>query len=204
VLILSGYAKNELVIKNSRFIAEVYPVESASEARALLASQKERYADAGHVVHAFIVGPSANVMGCSDDGEPPGTAGRPAMEVLKGSGITNLIVTITRYFGGIKLGTGGLVKAYTESVQEVLAIAPTREDIPLATLRLDIPYPLYEQAKRLLDAHQATIGKETFTDGVHLEATLPADQRAAVLTALTDLSRGKIRCQPEEEEGIRN
>ncbi len=113
--ILVEYAQNEIFIKNSRFLAEAFPVNSQQEARDCLKEQKLKYKEATHVVHAFVVGEQGEVLGCSDDGEPSGTAGKPALAVLKGAGITNLIITITRWFGGTLLGTGGLVKAYGDS-----------------------------------------------------------------------------------------
>ena len=101
--------QTELVIKHSRFIAEVFPVENQAAARELLKEQKQKYFDSTHVVHAFVIGKNAEILGMSDDGEPSGTAGRPVLDVLKGSGCTNIILTVTRYFGGTLLGTGGLV-----------------------------------------------------------------------------------------------
>ena len=126
----------EIVIRNSRFLAELLPVDSAEAAREILRQQKLRHSGSSHLVHAFIVGPGANIMGCSDDGEPPGTAGRPSLEVLKGSGITDLLLTTARWFGGTKLGTGGLVKAYTMAAQEVIAGAVTRELVSWSRISL--------------------------------------------------------------------
>ena len=108
-------ATAELNVKNSRFISEVFPVSSQADAREKLHELKKKYSDATHVVHAFVVGASGEVNGMSDDGEPSGTAGRPVLDVLKGSGLTNILLTVTRYFGGTLLGTGGLVHAYSDS-----------------------------------------------------------------------------------------
>ena len=112
----------EIVIKHSRFIAEVFPVQTQTQARELLKEQKQKYFDSTHVVHAFVIGKNCEVLGMSDDGEPSGTAGRPVLDVLKGSGCTNIMLTVTRYFGGTLLGTGGLVKAYSDSAKAVLEI----------------------------------------------------------------------------------
>ena len=114
--------QTEIVIKHSRFIAEVFPVQTQSQARELLKEQKQKYFDSTHVVHAFVIGKNCEVLGMSDDGEPSGTAGRPVLDVLKGSGCTNIMLTVTRYFGGTLLGTGGLVKAYSDSAKAVLEI----------------------------------------------------------------------------------
>ena len=116
VKVLLNNPSNEIIIKGSRFISEVFSVSSQQEARDRLHEQKLRYSDATHVCHCFIAGLKAETCGMSDDGEPSGTAGRPMLDILKGSGITNILVTVTRYFGGTLLGTGGLVTAYGDSV----------------------------------------------------------------------------------------
>ena len=105
--VLIKQVQTELVIKNSRFINELFICDSQSSARDLIKAQKEKYQDATHVCHAFVIGENAEVLGMSDAGEPSGTAGRPMLDVLKGSGITNIVLTVTRYFGGTLLGTGG-------------------------------------------------------------------------------------------------
>ena len=110
----------EEVIKGSRFLSELIICESQSMARDLVKAQKTKYADATHVVHAFVVGKGAEVLGMSDDGEPSGTAGRPVLDVLKGRGCTNTLLTVTRWFGGTLLGTGGLVKAYSGGAKQVI------------------------------------------------------------------------------------
>ena len=117
---LVEYASAELEIKKSRFLAEVFPVVSQTEARSLLKQQKEKYEDATHVVHGFVLGPAAEILGMSDDGEPAGTAGWPVLDVLKGRNCTNILLTVTRWFGGTLLGTGGLVKAYGDSAKAAI------------------------------------------------------------------------------------
>lgn len=181
----------ELVIRNSRFLIEALPVDSPEQAREVLRQQKARYADSGHVVHAFIVGPEANVMGCSDDGEPPGTAGRPALEVLKGSGITNLIVTIARWFGGTKLGTGGLVKAYTASAQAVLADAVTRELVAMSRVSFSLPYAAYQSAQKMLSELSFEVDNEEFSADIQICGQLRSDSLPALQEQLRDLTRGK-------------
>ena len=109
MLILKNTAMAETKVKNSRFVAEVHTIHSAEEAKALWRHKKETYDNGGHIVYAFTIGPQQNICGCSDDGEPSGTAGRPVLAVLKGSGLTDTLLTIARYFGGTKLGTGGLI-----------------------------------------------------------------------------------------------
>ena len=154
------------VIKNSRFLAELFTVRTPEEARATLAETRTRHQDGGHVVHAFAVGPQANILGCSDDGEPSGTAGRPVLEVLTGSKITNVILTVTRWWGGTKLGTGGLVRAYSTSAQGVIATAVTREIIAMKRLAFTLPYSQLETGKRALaDLGFAITGEQYNSDG---------------------------------------
>ena len=200
MLVLEDSVQFELTVKNSRFLAEAFIVGNAEAARERLREQKERFSDASHVVHAFIVGPEGNVMGCSDDGEPSGTSGRPVLEVLKGSGVTNVILTVTRWFGGTKLGTGGLVKAYTESAQGVVAQMKTHELVAMSRFETAVPYGLYEQVKKLLAAHGAEIQTETFGEGVAMAGRLREAEVASLSVQLRDLSRGKVELRTEAEE----
>ena len=125
--ILKDYTRSEFTVKGSRFLSELFPCETQADARNLIKSQKTKYADSTHVVHAFVIGLGGEILGMSDDGEPSGTAGRPALDVLKGYGCTNVLLTITRWFGGTLLGTGGLVKAYGDGAKQVLAVATEAE-----------------------------------------------------------------------------
>ena len=190
MLILRQGTRAELLIRKSRFLAEATPVDSAEAARELWRERKRIYADCNHVVMAFVCGPQGGVMGCSDDGEPSGTAGRPALEVLKGTGITNVLLTVTRWFGGIKLGTGGLVRAYTESAQLALADAPTVELVPLTRFTLALPYFLYETVRRRFPEFAAEITGEEFAAGVTLSGVIPSANFAAFSEAVRDLTGG--------------
>ena len=118
-VLLEG-GEGEIVEKKSRFIATIRCVESEEEAVAFIDEMKKKYWDARHNCSAFVIGDRAQLTRCSDDGEPSGTAGRPMLEVLLGDGVRNIAVVVTRYFGGVLLGTGGLVRAYTQAVKEGL------------------------------------------------------------------------------------
>ena len=195
MLILKEGGRTEIVIKRSRFIADLMSVDTQEGARELLRSLKEQWALLGinHLVHAFIVGPGANILGCSDDGEPSGTAGRPVLEVLKGTGMTNVMLTVARYFGGIKLGTGGLVKAYTESAQSVVALAQTTELVPMTSFTITCQYPCYERIKLVLAAQGATIDGEEFGTEVTLKATSKEANFSAIAEQCRDISRGQAQ-----------
>ncbi len=190
MLILRQGTRAELIVRRSRFLAEATPVPSAEAARALQRERKRLYADANHVVFAFVCGPQGGVMGCSDDGEPSGTAGRPVLEVLKGSGITNVLLTVTRWFGGILLGTGGLVRAYTESAQLVLADATVAELVPLTRFTLALSYIHYEAVRRRFPEFAAEITGEEFSAEVALSGVLPSANYAAFSAAVRDLTNG--------------
>ena len=190
MLILRQETRAELVVRKSRFLAEAAPVVSAEAARALWRERKRVYAGCNHVVFAFICGPQGGVMGCSDDGEPSGTSGRPVLEVLKGSGITNVLLTVTRWFGGIKLGTGGLVRAYTESARLALADPPVAELVPLTRFTLAVSYFHYETIRRRLADFAVEIADEEFAAGVTLSGAIPSATYAAFSETVRDLTGG--------------
>jgi uncharacterized YigZ family protein len=149
--------------------------------------------DASHHVYAFKVGYGSSVIeGLSDDGEPTGTAGPPVLAVLRGADLGDTVLVITRYFGGTKLGTGGLVRAYGDAARAAIEAAPILEKIERRHLGLTLPYPLYERAKLLVAAHQATIDDETFEGEVTLYLTLPRESIGPFTEAIRDLSAGKI------------
>jgi uncharacterized YigZ family protein len=204
MLILRQGTRAELIVRKSRFLAEATPVASPEAARDLQRERKRVYAGCNHVVFAFICGPQGGVMGCSDDGEPSGTAGRPVMEVLKGSGITNVLLTVTRWFGGTLLGTGGLVRAYTESAQLALADAPTAELVPLTRFTLALTYLQYETVRRRLPEFAAAITGEEFSAGVTLSGELPSANFAAFSATVRDLTSGAAvpREQPMNDESV--
>ena len=170
--ILLESARAETLVKKSRFIAEIFPVKNQRDVRALLKAQKQKYADSSHVVHAFALGKSAEIMGMSDDGEPAGTAGRPVLAVLKGSGCTDILLTVTRYFGGTLLGTGGLVKAYTQAAQSVLARAHTEVFAEREELGLRLSYEDYETCKRLFKKFNVKIAAENFAEAVSVSGSV--------------------------------
>ncbi len=191
MLILTAAHRSETTVKKSRFLAEVFPVENQEAARALLKEQKARYPDAAHVVHAFAVGPDGLIQGCSDDGEPSGTAGRPVLEVLKGSNTTNILLTVTRWFGGTLLGTGGLVKAYGEAAKAVLESALTRPLIAEVRFTVTLGYDNHEKLCRALAAHGARDLIEDYGTDVTLSATADASLWPALRDLVTELTGGR-------------
>lgn len=189
--ILCEYAKTESVIKNSRFIAEVFPVTSQAEAREKLHSIKQQYKDATHVVHAFIAGLNAETSGMSDDGEPSGTAGRPVLDVLKGSGVTNILLTVTRYFGGTLLGTGGLVHAYSDSAKQVLSICKSEPYVEKRIFSFNADYSLYETIKRKYEAYHISDVVEEYSSDVAVKGIIWAQEAEMFASIIKDLSKGR-------------
>ena len=188
----------EMVVKKSRFLSEAIPVESAEKAREIWRSQKLKYDNGGHIVFAFAVGSSGGILGCSDDGEPAGTAGRPTLEVVKNCGITNLIVTTARWYGGIKLGTGGLVKAYTEAAQFALEDAQTRELQMMAHVNFALPYNFLEQTKKRLEEFEFELFQENYAVNIEFTGRLPETFRPELETFLRDLSKGTVLLNTED------
>ena len=187
-------ARVEIEVMNSRFIAVAGAVFSVEEARAFVQAIKTEFRDASHHVPAFLVGFGSSVIAhSSDDGEPSGTAGRPALTVLQGSGLGDVAVVVTRYYGGIKLGTGGLVRAYTDAVKAVLAVLPRAEKVPTYTVLLEVPYPLFEQTRLLSQKHAGKILEEDFGAAVTLTIQFMVEKLEGFNQELRELSRGE--CQ---------
>ncbi len=187
-------AQAEIRASNSRFIASVAPSASVAAARAVIAGIRAKMPDASHHVYAYIIGHGATTtLGMSDDGEPAGTAGRPALAVLRGSGLGDITLVIARYFGGTLLGTGGLVRAYGDAAKAVLAVVPREEKIERRTIELTLPYTTYEQARRLVAAHAGSILAEEFAADVTLRVLLPIAQAVAFTREIQELAAGQAR-----------
>ncbi|MEO7910613.1 MAG: YigZ family protein [Roseiflexaceae bacterium] len=188
----AGPARTEIRAANSRFIASAAPAATVAAARAFIAAVRADMPDASHHVYAYIIGHGATTtLSMTDDGEPPGTAGRPAMAVLKGSALGDVALVITRYFGGTLLGTGGLVHAYGDAAKAVLAILPRAEKIERRELTVTLPYAAYEPARRLVAAHAGSILDETFAADVSLRVSLPLAEVAAFATSLAEATAGQ-------------
>lgn len=180
-------------VARSRFIATVSPAPTVACAKGFLAQIREEMPDASHHVYAFRVGYGSSVTeGMSDDGEPSGTAGPPVLSVLRGSEIGDVIIVVTRYFGGTKLGTGGLVRAYSEATHIALNSLKTELKIEKRLLGIELPYNLFEQTKRLIAAHNGLIEEEDFAGEVMIIATFPVVDIPPFTEDLADLSAGRV------------
>ena len=194
--ILKSYIQYEETIKGSRFLSELFPCDSQAGARELVKAQKAKYADATHVVHAFIIGAGAEVMGMSDDGEPSGTAGRPALDVLRGRACTNTVLTITRWFGGTLLGTGGLVKAYGNGAKGVLAAADEaglfEELVAKKDFTFTTDYSLYKLVKNNMELFHISNLTEDFGTEIKITGKIHESEYQVFISKLLDISNGKI------------
>ncbi len=198
-LVLKGHAAAELTVKNSRFLSEVFPVDTPDAAREIWRGLKRRYDNGGHIVYAFITGPQGNISGCSDDGEPSGSAGRPVLEVLRGAGATGVVLTVARWFGGTKLGVGGLVRAYTASAQAVLARAELLELVAGCRVSITVFPPAYGAVRRMLEELEFETTGERFSEVVEISGSIREERLTALRSRLNDLTRGKCSLQEERK-----
>jgi uncharacterized YigZ family protein len=188
--------RREHVVVNSRFIATLAPVFSVEDARAFIARIKKEFADASHNVPAYIIGGGNTVTEfCSDDGEPAGTSGKPALAVLRGSGLGDVAVVVTRYFGGTLLGTGGLVKAYTESTQLVVNAVGRGRRVPVHVAMVAIPYNLLERVRLMVKRNHGEVLGEDFGGDVTMTLQFPVESLDGFQKELQELSAGKIQAE---------
>lgn len=195
-----GTATAELIVRKSRFIGYGMPVADTAAVSVALGDIRKKHPDSSHVVHAALVGaPHAEIASLSDAGEPRGTAGRPVMDILKGSGVRNVLIAVVRYFGGTKLGTGGLVRAYGDTAREVLAELRTRELLIRDRLGIRLSYAIHEPVRRLLAERGVEISEERFGTDVTLEVNIARNQLEDIKAAIRDLTGGTavISNQPE-------
>ena len=203
-------AQGEFVINKSRFIGTGAPVETEEEALQFLSEMRGTYKDANHNCYAYIIGPNKGVMRYSDDGEPGGTAGLPIIEVLKARDVTNCAVVVTRYFGGILLGAGGLVRAYSQGSATAINACGVGVMHPTARLLMDVPYPLLNRVEYFLKDQPVVVEEKTFADTVTMQMVVRSVDEEQLEKKLVDLSEGVLepmrfeeffRAWPEEEDG---
>lgn len=184
---VAGSATAEEIIEKSRFIANIASVSSKEEAEAFISAIKGQYRDATHNVPAYIIGDKMQIQWGSDDGEPGGTAGTPIVQMLQKEGITNVVCVVTRYFGGIKLGTGGLVRAYTGCAKLALEKAGRYDVKEYITEKIEIPYSNYDLIKYQEGKQAFTIKKCDFSENVSLEIEYEKDDEETVRAVISGL-----------------
>ncbi|MBF9015222.1 MULTISPECIES: YigZ family protein [unclassified Oceanispirochaeta] len=200
IMIPANKVQSEFSVKKSRFISMVFPVENDMEVRSKLKELRVEHPSSRHVVWSYVLGDAGTLYGLSDDGEPHGTAGRPALEVLKGSGLTYVALFVIRYFGGTKLGTGGLVSAYTQAAQDVLALVNSVEKIEYSKYSLSCSYAQYEGVKAILLENKALDCVEDFSEGVTISGKVPRRNIEDCRRDVKNFSQGSIEINIVEEE----
>lgn len=183
--------EDEIVEKKSRFIATAVPAESEEEALQFIESMRKKYWDARHNCFAYVIGERNQLQRCSDDGEPQGTAGKPMLDVLLGAEVHNIVVVVTRYFGGTLLGTGGLVRAYSSATQAGLASAKIITKIPGFKLSITTDYTGLGKIQYILGQRGIPILNSEYTENVTLEALIPAGELDSVRAEVTEGTNGK-------------
>lgn len=188
----------EQEIKRSRFITSIGRAGDRHQAHDFVAKIRSSYPDANHHCWAFVAGNPFDTVqiGMSDDGEPQGTAGKPMLNVLQHRKIGEIVAVVTRYFGGIKLGTGGLVRAYSSSVQLALQKLPLADFVPLTDARISLPYPYEDRVRRLLEKMQATIRDTKYENCVILQVEIPANKIIDLQREMGNQTKGEARCIP--------
>lgn len=179
--------------KKSRFIANIVPVSSEEEAAAFIDSVRKKYYDARHHCTAFIIGRNKELTRCSDDGEPGGTAGKPILEVLLGADVTNVAAVVTRYFGGTLLGTGGLVRAYTQAAKEAMENAGVGIMRYKTEMTIEIDYIDVGKVQYLLGSRKINVFQSRYTDKVEFDIRIPEEERAEISKALTEATAARAK-----------
>ena len=195
-----GESYAEYVIKKSKFIARAVHITTEEDAQAYLRDGKKQYWDARHNCYAYQLGVNFEKQKSSDDGEPSGTAGKPILEVLKNKGLTNTLIVVTRYFGGIKLGTGGLIRAYGTAAVAALDNAIIEDYIDCRILYLQTDYSFLSATERLLPDFEAVITKRDFADFVGLTVEVPEDKADEYLLALRDKTNGTLTVREKDKK----
>lgn len=191
-------ATAEYIIQKSRFIAHIAPVDTYDEAKTFIASIKAKYKDATHNVPVLVVGEKQEMQWSSEDGEPQGTAGAPVLRMLVDSGLTNLAIVVTRYFGGIKLGTGGLMRAYTAAARLAIDKARLCEVKEAVILKYEISYSDMTKIENISKTGVFNIAKIEYTDKITLEITGDIDRKDEIMDAITDITAGRCRLLKKE------
>ena len=197
-MLLEG-GQGEIIEKKSRFIATVRPVTSEEEAIAFIEEMRKKYWDASHNCYAYVIGRKAELCRCSDDGEPSGTAGRPMLEVLLGDGVRNAAVVVTRYFGGTLLGTGGLVRAYTQAAQEGLAASVIGVERAGYEILVTIDYNGVGKLQYLMGQRGIEPIYSEYGVDVRFTLLIPVEKSEEIHKAMVEASNGRVKWEKRKE-----
>ncbi|MED3841891.1 YigZ family protein [Geobacillus stearothermophilus] len=192
---VKGYGEHEIVIEKSRFICYVNRAETEEEAIAFIQQIKKKHWDATHNCSAYLIGEHDQIQKANDDGEPSGTAGVPMLEVLKKKGLKDTVAVVTRYFGGIKLGAGGLVRAYSRAVSEGLNAAGIVERRLMRVMQVTIDYSWLGKVENELRSSVYTIKNIQYADRVTFDVLVPEDGQSSFGEWMTELTNGRADIQ---------
>ncbi|MDX9918095.1 MAG: YigZ family protein [Gudongella sp.] len=190
---VAGYGEDEFIVSKSRFIGYVNRAETEEEALEFIQKIKEMHKTATHNVYAYIIGEAGILQRFSDDGEPSGTAGIPALEVLKKEDLKNVVVVVTRYFGGVKLGGGGLVRAYSKSAKIAVDSGIIVDMTPFERIRVEISYTAYGKLENYLRDKGISPEETSFGDDVSLEVYIDSEDLDLFQSELNDMTSGTVK-----------
>lgn len=196
---IKQYGEGEIIEKKSRFLGKIKKVETEEEALEFIESIKKQYWDARHNCFAYIIGTKGETVRCSDDGEPSGTAGKPMLEVLQNQELRNVAAVVTRYFGGVLLGTGGLVRAYTQATQEALKEAQVATMTPMSVMTVQTDYNAIGKIKYVLAQEEIPVLNEEYAADVVVTMAVPLSEKEHMLKKLTEVTNGKAVMEEKEQ-----
>ncbi len=201
IKVITSNGTGEIVEKKSRFIANTFYIESVEEAESKIAQLNKKYYDARHNCYAYVIGDNCEITKCSDNGEPSGTAGKPILEVITGAGLTNILIVVTRYFGGVLLGTGGLVRAYTQAAQAGVAASQVGEKVYGRLLDITIDYGRVGAVQYYLTQNDISIRDSQYAADVRFEICVREPDAERIQKDLIQKCDGQIKIE-EMEKGF--
>ncbi len=190
--------EHEIIISKSKFLGYLFPIKTEEEASDILQQIRKKHYNANHNCYAYVLGEKREIAKCSDDGEPTRTAGLPMIEVLNSHNITNVLAVVTRYFGGIKLGTGGLIRAYGSTVAKTLELATLTEIKKVIKISIVLPYNLFETVKYYIDKNNFEIDNTIYNENVEVDFIIDDSELDKVLRELTEMTNDKYRIEHSE------
>lgn len=197
-----SYGEDEIIINKSRFIGYSMPIDSEEEALDFIESIQTKHRDATHNVYAYVIGENSNIQRFNDDGEPSGTAGIPVLEVIKKEDLRNVVIVVTRYFGGIKLGGGGLIRAYTKSAKIGLDAGQVIDMVPHTNLLMNIDYTLYGRVENYLMTNNYTVDEVGFQQDVNIYLSVETLKLEEFIKQMTNLTNGLINITEKDNVHI--
>ncbi|MFC4618536.1 YigZ family protein [Camelliibacillus cellulosilyticus] len=195
-------ATDELIIQKSRFIGHIFRINSEQEARDIIERIRKTHWKANHNCYAYVVGDNQAVQKASDDGEPSGTAGIPILEVIKKKALNDCLIVVTRYFGGIKLGAGGLIRAYSKSAAAAIDAAGIVQRVPMSLFKVVVEYPLYGTVENALKLSDHIVSDTVFEARVKIIVAVRSDEADEFVDWMTNLCNGQCEIQLMEETSL--